>query len=334
MSPTIIDIAKMANTSKSTVSRYLNGGKVRASTAKRIEEAIRKLKYKPNVNARRLVLNKTNVIGVVVDDISNIYYSGVLAGIQAVASQYGYVCTFYSRAAYKKDEKDYLDLFKEGQVDGLILGTFQIRDPEEMEHIAESGYPIIFIGDNASNSAVSSIDIDNVQGVIDIIKYLHSLGHKRIAHLRGPSNMSAANLRLEGFVKGMKSCGLEPDPELIIESDWTVEGGYTATNKLLDRAKFTALVCSNDYCANGAIKAIQSRGLRVPEDISVTGFDNSILAEYTSPPITTVKQPFYDLGKIAVKHLVDIMEGDIPLKTAILLQPIMVIRSSCGKAPW
>jgi len=138
---TIIDIAKDSNTSKSTVSRYLNGGSAKADTVKAIEASIKKLNYHPNTNARRLVTNKIQAIGVVLEDIFNPYFSDVLSGIQAEAGKNGYVCTFYSRASNSKKEVDYLHLFQEGHIDDLILGTFQKRSDKEVAELAESNYP-------------------------------------------------------------------------------------------------------------------------------------------------------------------------------------------------
>lgn len=329
MAATIIDIAKMAQTSKSTVSRYLNGGSVKPSTAQAIERAIKALDYSPNINARRLVTNRTNVIGVVLDDISNFYYSEVLSGIQSIAMKNNYVCTFYSRASYNKEEYDYLNLFREGHVDGLIMGTFQTRDEKQVDLIAESGYPIVFIGDCAGNKNIDCVDVDNKQGTIDEVKYLYSLGHREIAYLRGPVCMSGANYRLKGFIRGMESCGL--DPKMVMEVEWTVKGGYEATRKLLKGNKFTALLCSNEYCAFGAIECLKDEGIRVPEDISVAAFDDGTLAMYTEPSITTVKQPFRDLGETAVKLLIDIMSNNRTTKSSILLHPILIKRASCDK---
>lgn len=327
MANTIIDIAELARTSKSTVSRYLNGGNIKASTAQAIDEAIRKLNYSPNINARRLVTNKTNVIGVVLDDISNPYYSEVLSGIQTVAGKNNYVCSFYSRTSNNKEESDYLSLFREGHIDGLILGTFRVRDEKQVAQLAESGYPIVLIGDCAENKNIDCVDVDNKQGTIDEVKYLHALGHREIAYLRGPRHMSGANFRAEGFVKGMKACGL--DPKMMADVEWTVKGGYDATKKLLAEHKFTALLCSNEYCAYGAITALRDEGIRVPEDISVAAFDDGTLAQFTEPSITTVKQPFKNLGEMAVKHLVDILANDSTAKTSILLHPQLIERASC-----
>lgn len=327
---TIIDIANLANTSKSTVSRYLNGENVRPATAEAIEEAIEKLDFRPNINARRLVTNKTNVIGVVLDDISNSYYSDMLSGIQAVAGRKGYVCTFYSRASNNKKETDYLNLFREGQVDGLLLGTFQVRDPEEVKVLAESGYPIVLIGDNADNKNIDYVDVDNKQGTIEEVNYLYALGHRKIAYLRGPKNMSGANRRAEGFIEGMTNLGL--DPNMMIDVEWTVEGGYEATRKLLRDQSFTALLCSNEFCAYGAITALKDAGLRVPSDVSVAAFDDGTLAMFTEPTITTVKQPFRNLGEMAVKLIVDSINSASTAKARILLHPPIIERESCAEA--
>ncbi len=327
MLPKILDIAKQANTSKSTVSRYLNGGKVKESTAKAIDQAVKGLNYHPNINARRLVTSKTNVIGVVLDDISNIYYSQVLSGIQKTASERGFVCTFHSRAFNQKTEADYLELFYSGQIDGLILGTFQVRENKTIQTLADSGFPIVLIGDSVGNKTVNSIDIDNKQGTIIQVNYLYELGHRSIAYLRGPSHLSSANFRAEGFLKGMRLLSL--DTELIMDSVWTVEGGFEATQKLLSYGKkFTALLCSNEYSAFGAMEALKAAGIQIPGQVCVGAFDDGILTQVAQPSLTTIRQPFKTLGETALKQLLDCISNPEAPTSSILIQPDLIKRSS------
>lgn len=332
MGATIIDIAEKANTSKSTVSRYLNGGSVKPATAKAIEDAIQLLDFRPNVNARRLVTNRTHVIGIVLDDISNPYWSDVLSGLQTVAARNGYVCTFYSRLPAMKEEPDYLDLFREGHVDGLIMGTFLNRDASQVEQLASSGYPIVLMGDNAENRSIDYVDVDNRQGTMEEVRHLFSLGHRRIAYLQGPSHMSGTRRRLEGYLEGMQDLGLATGP--VIDTEWTVPGGYSATRKLLEmkvEEPFTAIICSNEYCAFGAISALRESGLSVPEDISVTAFDDGTLAMFTTPSITTVRQPFRMLGEMALKQLMETLSDAPRPRTCILLHPQLKERTSSGR---
>jgi DNA-binding LacI/PurR family transcriptional regulator len=328
---TIVDIAKLAKTSKSTVSRCLNGGIVGAATRKAIEAAIRKLDYHPNINARRLVSSKTRIIGIVLDDISNVYYSQILCGVQGVAAEAGYVCTFYSRASGQKSETDYLKLFQGGEVDGLILGTFQVRNEQSIAQLATDGHPIVLIGDSGGNSNIDSVDVDNRQGTIDEVRHLHELGHRAIAYLKGPRAISSSKSRLDGYLHGMQLYGLKPG--VVLEEEWTIEGGERAVRSLLARKeRFTALMCSNEHNSFGAIKALRNAGLRVPDDISVVTFDDGVLAQHTEPSITTVRQPFRAIGGTAARQLLSIIEEATSARTSILIHPTVITRASSGRA--
>lgn len=327
MSVTIIDIAKDSNTSKSTVSRYLNGMKVRSASAKAIEASIKRLDYHPNVNARRLVTQKTKTIGVVIEDISNVYYSEILSGIQAVASANGYTCTFYSRASDGVTETHYLSLFREGYVDGLIVGTFLKRTKKEVENLAKSTCPIVLIGDNCFNNNIHSIDVDNKQGTYNQIEHLVEQGHTQIGYLRGPEMMFGSGQRWQGFAEGMETYGL--DTSMVVDTEWTVQGGYNAALSLLkSHPTITALVCSNDYCAYGALMASRELGYAVPADISILAFDDGPLAKYSHPGLTTIKQPFKKLGEIAAQQLLETIHNETTIKASVLLQSQLVIRDS------
>ena len=330
MSVTIIDIAKDSNTSKSTVSRYLNGSKVKPVAAKAIEASIKKLDYHQNVNAKRLVTQKSHTIGVILDDISNVYFSEILSGIQSVAGSQGYVSTFYSRASDQKRETDFLSLFREGHIDGLILGTFQKRTPQELEIIAKSEFPIVLIGDNCGSNRINSVDVDNKQGTMDEVEYLYNHGHRKIAYLRGPLKISGAEFRAQGFIEGMHRYGL--DSSLILDIEWTVEGGHAAALQILQDTGVTAIICSNDYCAYGALNACRQSGLRVPQDISIVAFDDGPLAKFSIPALTTVKQPFKQLGETAAKQLIGMIQEESPVKASILLQSQFIVRASSGAA--
>ncbi len=329
MAVTIIDIANDSNTSKSTVSRYLNGMKIKPLAALAIEASIKRLDYHPNINARRLVTQKTHTIGVVVEDISNVYFSNILAGIQAYAAQAGFVCTFHSRASNNSSESEYLSLFREGQIDGLILGTFSKRTKKELEDIAACGYPITLIGDNRGLSSLDSVDVDNKRGTINEVEYLFDLGHRHIGYLRGPAKMSGAEFRYKGFIEGMKR--YELDPSYCVSTEWTVEGGEEAATALLSaHPEITALICSNDYCAYGALIACRKAGLSVPQDISLVAFDDGPLAKFSLPSLTTIKQPFRQLGEMAARQLIAKIQESSTVKASILLQSKLIVRQSSG----
>jgi len=330
MPPTILDIAREAGTSKSTVSRYLNGGSVGKETLAAIEHAIEKLGYAPNVNARRLVSHQSRTIGVVLDDISDYIYGAVLSGIQQVAREHGYVCTFFSRLPTHATEASYLELFQSRQVDGLIFATFRRRDPDEVARLARSGHPIVLIGEHAGLLPLPSVDVDNVSGTLKEVSHLIALGHRRIAYLAGPETMSASASRLRGYQKALDLNGIPQEEALVAQTGWTVDEGCRAAKRLLSQTQFTALVGSNSFCTYGAARALQEAGLRIPEDVALAAFDDDILCAYTNPPLTTLAQPFRRMGSIAVEQLVLLMRGETDVYSTIYVQPKLVIRESSG----
>ncbi len=331
MPPTILDIALHAGTSKSTVSRYLNGGSVGKDTAAAIERAIEELGYAPNVNARRLVSHKSHTIGVVLDDISDYIYGAMLSGIQAGAHQHGYVCTFFSRRPTEATEASYLDLFKSRQVDGLIFATFRKRNPAEVMLLAQSGQPIVLIGEHSGVLRLPTVDVDNLSGTLEEVTYLIGQGHRRIAYLAGPSGMSASASRLRGYEQAMELAGIASEAALMERlENWTVDAGYQAARKLLARTKFTALAASNSYSAFGAARAMQEAGLSIPGDVAIAAFDDDILCTYTNPPLTTLSQPFSRMGSLAVSQLVEIMRGETEVTSTVYVQPKLILRESTG----
>jgi DNA-binding LacI/PurR family transcriptional regulator len=332
MGPTIHDVARLAGTSKSTVSRYLNGQKVKKETQEALERAIRELNFHRNANARRLVMSKTNTIGVIVDDISNIFYSGIIRGIEQVAKLKGYNCIFLSWTSNYNNEISFLNLLYEGQVDGLILVSFRKREPEDLMKIKETTYPVAIIGDHGEMDGLFSVDVDNAAGVADIVAYLHGLGHRRVAYIAGPAHAAANKYRLKGYRQAMERLGMTYNPDLVVESDWSNQGGYEAMKRLMAVRGFTAVIASNDETAIGALRAAQEQGWTVPEELSIVGFDDITISEWVYPSLTTVRQPFLEMGKQAAEGLFDKIEGTNRFSpVSRLLKPKLIIRDSCGQ---
>ncbi|REE92710.1 LacI family transcriptional regulator [Paenibacillus taihuensis] len=334
MGPTIHDVARLAGTSKSTVSRYLNGQQVKKATEEALEKAIKELNFHRNANARRLVLDRTNIIAVVVDNISNIFYSGIIRGIESVANMKGYNCIFLSWTSNYEDEISFLNLLYEGQVDGVILVSFQKRAKEDLERIRESQYPIVLIGDHGDMEDIFAVDVDNAAGVSELVTYLHSLGHRDIAYISGPVHAAANKHRFKGYLKSMEALGLNYNADWVVESDWSNQGGYQAMKQLLQRQSgFTAVIASNDETAIGALRAVQESGMNVPKNMSVVGYDNITISEWVYPSLTTVSQPFHQIGQKAAQGLFQKIEGadDAAENTHYLLKPNLIIRDSCGK---
>ncbi|HEX7065435.1 MAG TPA: LacI family DNA-binding transcriptional regulator [Bacillales bacterium] len=332
MKPSIIDVAKLANTSKSTVSRYLNGKSVKKKTEEALKKAIEELNYHPNMNARRLVLNRTQVIGIVVDDISNNFYSGILKGIKDVSDNYGYDCVFYTWNKTRKKESDFINLIYEDQVDGLIFLSFAKRYQTEVELIRDAPFAVVMLGDNAGVEDVRSIDVDNQSGVVETVRYLYRIGHRNIAYIAGPEAAGATAERTNGFKKAFEELGIEMNPDLIVTSDWSNQGGYTAMKKLLEVGGFSAVAASNDESALGAMGAAHEEGYSIPKDFSIVGFDDIQISSWIYPSLTTVRQPFTEMGKKAAEELFKQINGDGNFGAfRTLLSPKLMIRNSCLK---
>lgn len=333
MNPTIHDVARLANTSKSTVSRYLNGGNVKKKTKEALEKAITELNYHPNANARNLVLNKTRTIAIVVDSITNTFYSQIIAGIEQVAAQKGYNCIFLSWTSnLYENETSFLKLVLEGKADGIILISFRKRDEQDLNVYKQSRYPVILIGDNGGRDDIYSIDVDNYSGIEELVKYLYRIGHRNIAYISGPKKAAATKHRLSGYLDAVKALRLNDNPQLIMDSDWSNKGGYKAMEQLLHIKDFTAVIASNDETAIGALRALQQRGFQVPEDFSVAGFDDIPIASWVYPRLTTMRQPFRDIGTLAAERMLQLLTKDknvIPGHASLM--PKLIIRDSCGK---
>lgn len=330
--PTIKDVAREANTSKSTVSRFLNGTKVKKETEIALEKAIKKLNYFPNANARRLVSDSTKVVGVIVDDISNFFYSDILRGIEEVINQFGIHCAYYSRTSYFQGEWGFMDLAREKQVDGLIVVSFLNRSQTFIKQIKELQLPVALIGDADFEDDIFSVDVNNQLGLEQLVHYLVQAGHKNIAYIEGPDEFSATHWRKKGYKEALIQFGLNYHPDYVYKSDWTEPGGYQAMEKILENKDITAVIASNDEMAIGAIRCAQEQSYRVPHDISVAGFDDIVVAKWIYPALTTVKQPTFQMGKKATEFMVshlDSKAGDPVKKERHLLDPALIVRQSC-----
>lgn len=324
---TLQDIARLTNTSKSTVSRYLNGGSVSAEKARRISQAIKELNYQPNMNARRLVSSKSGTVAVVFDDISNYVYSDMIAGINTVAAQHELSCLYLSRSQ-GEEEDAYFYLLKSGMADGLIFVTFRSRTQQHVQALKDSKHPLVLVGDCLGLPGVLGVDVDNEQGTMLQIAHLIAKGHRDIAYLEGPSHMPAAAKRREGYLSALKQADLTPNPNLIKQINWSAEDGYKATAELLKNQQFTALAASNAYAAYGAMLAITDNGLSIPGDIALAGFDEAPILQLARPPVTTLAQPIKELGQIALTQLIKRIRNPDMSGQLIKVLPEMILRAS------
>lgn len=323
---TIVDIARAAGVSVSTVSRVLNDT-APVEEAKRIavEQAIAALNYRPNAVAQGLVRGTSTTVGVLTQDITSPFYGLILRGVEQGLHGSPYQPIFASGNWRTDEEREALDVLTRRQIDGLIVIGGQLPD-EQLGDIAKR-IPLIAVGRTIDKLEDHCLRIENEEGSYRATRYLINLGHRHIAHIAGIPTHSDAIARREGYYKALREAGLEIHPDLIVEGGFTEEGGLQAIKTLLTgKTRFTAIVAANDQMAYGASLGLFRHRLRVPEDVSLVGFDNQFHSAFMLPPLTTVEQPTVDLGIVAAKALLDLMDGkELHLPT---LPTKLIIRES------
>ena len=338
---TIYDIAKEAGVSPSTVSRVLTGSaRVHPETMKKVTSIIKKYNFRPNSLARSLLYKQSKMIGFVLPDINHPFFSTLVLKSEAHALKLGYTSFLCNSMDDVNIESAYLQNLIDKQVDGIIfLGgrinsheqTPQYQEQvEEMQQIKDR-VPLVLINGQMPGLDAHVIRTDEESGIDKLVELLVNYGHRKIGMLGGDETVSSTILKRKAFFQALKKHDLSVNPKWLIASDFSIESGEEAAARLLDQSeKPTAVICVNDFVAIGAIKMFNKFGLRVPEDISVTGFDDIYLAEHFPPGITTVSQNYDLLGEVAVNVLVDLIEGKEVEKETII-STSLVIRNSCKK---
>lgn len=330
MKPTINQIAKKSGVSVSTVSRVLNGESgVSESTKKQVLKVVEELNYVPLRRRRRpFSKKKTGVIALVVTDISNPFFPEVVHGVEDLAFSLGYSVSLWNTRENLEREKQYVENLKTSEVDGIILGSSRLQE-NQIEEIVENDIPCVVV--NRIIRGAASVFVDYREGAYRATKYLLHLGHERIALINGPANAQPSLWREQGFWEAMREAGKKPEKDLVSFNPPVVEGGYVATLKLLSAANPpTAIFAYNDLVALGAMKAVREKNLVIPRDISIIGYDDSFFCPYLDPPLSTVGQPKYMMGKLAGDLLFRLINGGEIINKEISLKPELVIRASCG----
>ena len=330
---TINDIAKIANVSKSTVSRVVsNNGLVNKKTRENILKVIGKYKYKPSFGAQSLKTKKTKTIGLTIGDIENPYYSRVAKGVIETAQLYDYsIIIMNDNYDKKREEANLVKLIHRG-VDGLILLTIGLTDKIKKKILKEK-IPFFFLDIRVDEPGINYITNDHYAGAILACDYLIGLGHTRIVFL-GSKNIYSLNERLKGYKSSLKKNGKKIVKDLVIDNIKEMENVYSVVCKIIkEKLDYSAIFCGNDFMAIQAMAAAYDNGIKIPDDISIVGYDNIKMSSITRAPLTTVRQYKYSLGSIAVKQLLNmIAEKRVEFGTTrIILKPSLVIRKSCKK---
>jgi DNA-binding LacI/PurR family transcriptional regulator len=308
--PTIRDVARLAGVSHQTVSRVLNDEEsVVASTREAVLAAIRQLNYVPNPSARGLSLNRTHTLGMVSSDISDYFFAQAVAGAEAEARRRGFFLIIGSvEEDADDDERAYLRLMLERRVEGLIVAwpTLLPDGSGELRSVT-ARVPLVVVASGVEAAGATLVDVDNRRGGLDATSLLIREGHRAIATITGPLEWPSARARLAGYRDALRASGLAEGPALVETcSDWGLASGQAAAARLLERgSRFTAVFAQSDLAALGAITELRARGIRVPEDVSVVGYDDLPIASFVDPPLTTVHQPMREVGALAVGLLVD-----------------------------
>ena len=331
---TMKDVALKAKVSTATVSRALmNPDKVSQATRNRVEKAAREVGYLPQPMGRNVKRNESRTILVIVPDICDPFFSEIIRGIEVTAANHGYLVLIGDCAHQNQQEKTFIDLIITKQIDGmLLLGSRLPFDAsiEEQRNLP----PMVMANEFAPELELPTVHIDNLIAAFDAVNYLYEQGHKRIGCIAGPEEMPLCHYRLQGYVQALRRCGIMVDPQYIARGDFTFEAGSKAMQQLLDLPQPpTAVFCHSDVMALGALSQAKRQGLKVPEDLSIIGFDNIDLTQFCDPPLTTIAQPRYEIGREAMLLLLDQMQGQHVGSGSRLMDCELIIRGSTRALP-
>jgi transcriptional regulator, LacI family len=327
---TIRDVANSAGVSTSTVSHVINRTRhVSAETRERVLNAIQALHYQPNRLARSLRNRQTTTFGVLLPNSANSFFAEVLLGIESACFDSGYSVILGNANDNAQREMFYLDVLLSKQVDGILLiSTGAYR--EALDALMRRDTPVVLVDRSPGTLEIDTVFTDNRGGGLMATDYLLRLGHRRIGCITGPSPLAPSAERLTGYRLALQAAGISVDEALIVPGEFQHEGGYQACQRLLALAEPpTAIFACNDMMAVGALCALHEAGLRVPEEVSVVGFDDIPLASYTVPRLTTVAQPAQEIGRVAVEKLIERLQNRDAPANHVRLPVHLVERDTC-----
>ncbi len=325
-------VAEHAKVSTATVSRLINKTSyISPETADKVWRAIEELGYYPNINARGLASGRSLLLGLIVSDIVNPFFPELVKSFEECAVEQGYEIitanTNYEAARTAQRVRSLI----ERRVDGVAVMTSEM-DQMLIDELSTRGIPMVFLDTGEVRENVSNIQIDYEQGISEAVNYLLELGHRRIGFISGPLDLKSARIRRSAFLKFLQQQGIIEKKELVTTGDHKISGGKAAMNRLLDLKEMpTAVLASNDLTAIGALQALRNRGLRVPQDMSLIGFDDIVLAESTDPPLTTVNISRVKVAEYAFDSLIELIDGKTEIGTERRVGTKLVIRESTAR---
>ncbi|EGQ8324687.1 LacI family DNA-binding transcriptional regulator [Vibrio cholerae] len=327
---TMKDIARLAGVSTSTVSHVINKSRfVSDEIAERVNNAAQQLNYAPSALARSLKMNRTKTIGMLVTTSTNPFFGEVVKGVERSCYHQGYNLILCNTEGDNQRMKASINTLLQKRVDGLLLMCSTLEGERLDVFDRYPDIPIVVMDWGPILFASDKIQDNSLQGGYMAAKHLIECGHKEIGCITGPLIRHQAQMRYEGYKRALAEAGIAMNPDWIVESDFECEGGYQAFEKLYQRGKLpSALFVSNDMMAMGVIQAASQRGLRVPDDLSLIGYDDVHIAKFMTPALTTIHQPKYRLGKAAIDTLLYRLENPDTTAQVVQLEPTLVVRSS------
>jgi DNA-binding LacI/PurR family transcriptional regulator len=326
----IKEIAQAANVSTATVSHVINGTRhVSQEVQLRVLEVMERLNYQPSAVARGLRTKRTNTLALIIPDITNPYFSDFTRGFQDAADEKGFLVVVCNTDRLIDRELRFVETMWQQRVDGIVMNPSKIT-ADDLKNIVIAKIPVVMIGSQIEHDDFDIVMVDNISGGYDAVQYLCDLGHHRIGLVCGLRTTSSALLRYQGYLKALRSNDLPFDEQLVVEGEITYEGGYQCMRQLLSvDIPPTAVFAVSDVMALGARTAVEDAGLKIPENISLIGFDDIPEVSRTRPKLTTIAQPKYKMGQVAARILFDQIENDNSLsRRKIILEHQLVVRES------
>ncbi|NVK54182.1 MAG: LacI family DNA-binding transcriptional regulator [Alteromonadaceae bacterium] len=327
-------VADLAGVSVATVSRTLQQPDlVSPKTRAKVTSAINKLDYKPNLLAVKFRSGKTHNIVVLVPTVANVFFARVIRGMQDAAAAEGYALLLVNTMGDDDTEEKYARMVQTSQADGVVQLRAFNPFPEAPSDCDEL-LPMVNACETLDAPNCPTVSLDNRRAATAMTEHLIALGHSHIAMVKGPKHSPLTRERMMGFKDALRAANLQYCEELMFAGDFTLHSGYEAADRLLSQNyPISAVFCENDEMALGAICRFKEAGLRVPEDISVSGFDNIAFANYSDPPLTTIAQPAEEFGETAINLLIDVLKGKTKRAMKVILPFDLVTRKSTGPAP-
>jgi LacI family transcriptional regulator len=330
---TITDIAKRAGVSKTTVSRVLNNKPdVDEATRQKILAIIQETGYTPKLAAVGLATGRTNLIGLLVPSLSRPYSLEVIRGVAEGIEENEYELVLYTTSLVEKNQERFTQALGQNLTDGLVILLPRDDGTTHLDQLRSSHFPVVLVDHKGVSSGLPTVTASNRQGAFEATKYLIGLGHRRIGFITGLLDFGASRDRLEGYQVALADAGIAFLPDLVKEGDFSEPSGYARMEGWLNSPNPpSAVFASNDEMALGVLAAIRARGWTSPSDISVIGFDDIPAVSYTTPPLTTVKQPLRTMGRKAVEMLICQIMGQTLESTEVEVPTELIVRGSCGQ---